>query len=95
MRSKKLYTDQRKKLMKNINYVKKNLPSFLIKHDSSLPIFICKDEVAEEAFFEKKIVISSFGYPDPTSKKINRVVVNALHTKKDLQKLCFPASLQY
>ena len=86
LRSKKLYTDQRKRLIKNINYVKKHLPSYLTKHDSSLPIFICKD--TEDAFFEKKIIISSFGYPDPTSKKINRVVVNALHTKKDLQRLC-------
>ena len=90
IKSKKLYAYQRKKLIKNINYIKKYLPNYLIKHDFLLPVFICENENAEDFFFKKQIIISSFGYPDPSSKKINRVVINALHTKKDLQKLCNP-----
>ncbi len=88
IKSKKLYAYQRKKLMKNINYIKKHLPNYLIKHDSLLPVFICENENGEDFFLKKQIIISSFGYPDPSSKKINRIVINALHTKKDLQKLC-------
>lgn len=95
MRSKKLYSDQRRKLIKNINFFKKNFPATLTKHDSPLPIFICKNVMlptgpsnAEEVFLQEGIIISSFGYPDPSSEKINRIVVNALHTKKDLRKLC-------
>jgi 7-keto-8-aminopelargonate synthetase-like enzyme len=88
IKSKKLYSAQRELLFENINYIKKNLPSFLMQHDFDLPVFICKNEEAAEHFYNKGIIISSFGYPDPTSKNINRVVLNALHTKQDLKKLC-------
>jgi len=85
--SNKLYSIQREKLYCNIFYLKKHLPAFAFNHDLELPVLICRDENAEERCYKKKIIISSFGYPDPTSKKINRVIINALHTKNDLQKL--------
>lgn len=88
LQSKRLFRSQRKKLLKNISYLKEHLPAYISKHDHDLPVFICEDEHAEELFYKKGIIISSFGYPDPTSKKINRVVISALHTKKDLKKLC-------
>ncbi|HUS01037.1 MAG TPA: aminotransferase class I/II-fold pyridoxal phosphate-dependent enzyme [Chitinophagaceae bacterium] len=87
LKSKELYAVQRKKLVKNINYLRKHLPASIIKHDFDLPVFVCSNEDAEEFFYQNKIIISSFGYPDPTSQKINRVVINALHTKKDIQRL--------
>jgi 8-amino-7-oxononanoate synthase len=87
-KSKKLYARQRKKLLQNIKFLKNHLPSSILNHDFDVPVFICEDENAEEQFYQKEIIISSFGYPDPASKKINRVVINALHTKKDLKKLC-------
>ena len=87
IKSKKLYALQREKLKKNITWLKKHLPHYILNQDSDLPIFVCEDENAEEFFYNHGIVISSFGYPDPTSKKINRVVINALHTKNDLKKL--------
>lgn len=83
-----LYASQRKKLLKNIDYLKKHMPSYILKHDHILPVFLCEADNAEALFYGKKIIISSFGYPDPSSKKINRVVINALHTKKDIRKLC-------
>ena len=88
LQSKKLYSSQRNKLLKNISYLKKHMPAFISKHDHDLPMFVCENEDAEELLHEKGIIISSFGYPDPSSKKINRVVINALHTKKDIKKLC-------
>lgn len=94
IKSEKLYALQREKLFKNILFLKNNLPASLIKTNYNLPIFICKDdslpdaqEDAESFFYKKGIIISSFGYPDPASPKINRIVINALHTKKDLQML--------
>ncbi len=86
IKSKKLYAAQRKKLFKNLQYLKKHLPASLLRHDFDLPVFICKEEMAEENFYGKGIIISSFGYPDPSSNKIIRIVISALHTKKDLQK---------
>ena len=58
-----------------------------IHFHNELPIFIFTEE-QDEAFFAKQgIIISSFAYPDPTGKKINRAVINALHTEADLLKL--------
>ncbi len=88
IKSQKLYALQRKKLKKNIAWLKKHLPHYILNHEDDLPVFICEDENAEAFFYTNGIIISSFGYPDPTSKKINRVVINALHTKNDLEKLC-------
>ncbi|MDB5223521.1 MAG: 2-amino-3-ketobutyrate coenzyme ligase [Chitinophagaceae bacterium] len=86
--SKKLYAVQRERLIKNIHFFKKHLPGYVVKHDFDLPVFICENENAEDLFYKKQMIISSFGYPDPSSKKIHRIVINALHTKKDIQKLC-------
>jgi 7-keto-8-aminopelargonate synthetase-like enzyme len=52
-----------------------------------LPVFILPVEQDEDYFASKDIIISSFAYPDPTGNKINRAVINALHTQTDLQKL--------
>ncbi|MGI8583715.1 MAG: aminotransferase class I/II-fold pyridoxal phosphate-dependent enzyme [Chitinophagaceae bacterium] len=88
IKSKKLYILQRKRLMKNIDYLRKHLPAYILKHDFDLPVFICENENAEDHFYKNEIIISSFGYPDPSSQKINRIIITALHTKKDIQKLC-------
>ena len=87
IKSKKLYAIQLEKLKKNITWLKKHLPHYILNHECDLPIFICEDERAEDFFYKNGIIISSFGYPDPSSKKINRAVINALHSKKDLKRL--------
>ena len=85
--SQEIYQDQRKKLIKNIKFVNENLPGKLLaKNDSSLPIFIAKAKSAEK-FLKNNIVISSFNYPNPQSDKYERAIINALHTKSDLQTL--------
>lgn len=53
----------------------------------ALPVFILPELLDEDYFSEKGIIISSFAYPDPKGKKINRAVINALHTNEDLQNL--------
>jgi 7-keto-8-aminopelargonate synthetase-like enzyme len=88
IKGKKLYSRQRANLIKNISIVKKQLPANIKPQNFNIPIFICENENAESLFYSKKIIISSFGYPDPSSPKINRIVINALHTKKDFKKLC-------
>ena len=88
IKSKKIYAVQRKKLIKNINSLKKLLPPAIVNHDFNIPLFVCANENAENFFYKNGIVISSFGYPHPSSPKINRIVINALHTKKDIKKVC-------
>lgn len=88
LQSQKFYAGQQEKLFENINYFKKNLPFSFEENKFDIPIFICKDENAEQKFFKNQVIISSFGYPDAFSKKINRVVLNSLHLKNDIDKLC-------
>lgn len=57
-----------------------------IRFHVDLPVFILPEEMDEDYFSKKNIIISSFPYPDPTGKKINRAVLNALHTLEDLVK---------
>jgi 7-keto-8-aminopelargonate synthetase-like enzyme len=83
-----IYHQQREKL----NQLKIVLQKLLadkknIGFHVDLPVFILPEQLDEEYFSKKDIIISSFSYPDPKGKKINRAVVNALHTNDDLQKL--------
>ena len=74
--------DRNKKLLQDLFANRKD-----IHFHKELPVFIFPEE-NDEAFFAKQgIIISSFAYPDPKGKKINRAVINALHTDADLQKL--------
>ncbi len=93
MKSDELYATQREKLFDNISYVKNNLRKPLsLKNAFNLPVFICQNENAENSFHENGLIISSFSYPTPESKKVNRVVINALHTQEDLDKLITAAN---
>jgi 8-amino-7-oxononanoate synthase len=81
-----LYDQQREQLQKNISQF-----SVLIHNKKSisgshpeLPFFIFNKEVDEQQLIKNGILISSFPYPDPAGKKIQRVVINALHTEADL-----------
>lgn len=83
-----IYAQQREKLRENIRYFKSltaGIPG--INNNETLPIFILPPTVDETALADKGIIISSFAYPDPTGPKIQRAVLNALHTKQDLEKL--------
>jgi 8-amino-7-oxononanoate synthase len=84
----KIYTQQRKKLRGNITSLKNLLQdNEAIFNDERLPIFILPEQLDEEYFAKKDIIISSFSYPAINGKKINRAVLNALHTEEDLKQL--------
>ena len=79
-----LYTLQREKLKKNIALFRmaaKELP--LLSHEE-LPVFVLQQHADEKILDEKNIIISSFAYPNPQGKKVQRVVVNAQHEEDDL-----------
>ncbi|MBN9297831.1 MAG: aminotransferase class I/II-fold pyridoxal phosphate-dependent enzyme [Filimonas sp.] len=80
-----LYARQRELLKANIQWLQDQLRDVPgVRFHAELPMFILPSTINEEQLFEKNIVISSFAYPDPTGPKIQRAVVNALHTKDDL-----------
>ena len=79
-----LYHRQQKKLQDNISAfisLVKDLPGICYHPD--LPVFILP-ELDPEIFRKYNIIISSFGYPSASAKKVNRIVLNALHTPDDL-----------
>jgi 7-keto-8-aminopelargonate synthetase-like enzyme len=83
-----IYQQQREKL----NLQKKLFQKLIvnnpdIRFHKDLPVFILPEALDEDHFSKNDIIISSFAYPNPSGKKINRIVLNALHTMEDLQKL--------
>ncbi|SKB72616.1 pyridoxal phosphate-dependent aminotransferase family protein [Daejeonella lutea] len=60
---------------KNISYLKE------------FPVYLLDNARAGEYLSSKGILISSFAYPDPTGKALNRVVLNSRHTKEQMRKL--------
>ena len=82
-----IYKNQLLKLQKNIDYVfnrLKNNPAITI--DKLYPVFFHSNEEIEQTLFEKNILITSFYYATST-KKNNRVVLNANHTLAQLNAL--------
>lgn len=83
-----LYIQQLKKLQQNISdFIKVTNDIGGINFYPHLPVFVLKKEFEQKHFDPHRIIISSFAYPDPLGNKVNRVVINALHTKQDLFKL--------
>lgn len=51
------------------------------------PVFYHPDETTSERLLERKILISSFPYPDPESPPINRVVLSSWHNQESINQL--------
>ncbi|WP_298878945.1 aminotransferase class I/II-fold pyridoxal phosphate-dependent enzyme [uncultured Polaribacter sp.] len=83
-----LYQNQSNKLKENCSYVFdkiKNLDKVQI--DENYPVFFVDDEKIAANLLSKNIIITSFYYPT-IIKKVNRIVLNANHTKEQLDFLC-------
>ncbi len=82
-----IYQSQREKLQKVITYVYAKLATVKDIHiTNNYPVFFLSDDKIADDLLKKNIVITSFFYP-ATPQKINRVVLNANHTKKQLDQL--------
>jgi len=87
LNAKGFYKNQKEKLKKNSAYVFSKLgkhPS--IKMDKTYPVLFHNNDAIYDYLFKKKIIITSFVYPT-TGNKLNRIVLNANHTKKQLDLL--------
>ena len=87
--SRDLYVKQLKKLQENCEYVYQKIYLLeKIKISKNYPVFFIDNENIADYLLSKKIIITSFYYPTLNNKKINRIVINANHTKEDLNYLC-------
>lgn len=83
-----LYSAQRERLAENIRYFSSLIKDLGgIRYHKDLPVFILPADLDEQSLSSWGIIISSFAYPDPSGEKFNRVVINALHTRQDLEYL--------
>lgn len=82
-----LYKKQLEKLQKNAAYVYEKIHHLnKVRMSINYPVFFFEDEKIADYLHQKNILITSFYYP-ATTKKINRVVLNANHTTKQLDVL--------
>ena len=82
-----IYLQQQKKLQENCEYVFDKLQHLKeVRISKNYPVFFFENEKIADYLYENQILITSFFYPAST-KKINRIVLNANHTKKQLDSL--------
>ncbi len=82
-----IFKQQRHLLLQNIQYLLKLMTSFTFVANEGTPVFVADKKSIAPYLLQNKIIISSFAYPHPQSNPVNRVVLNALHLKSDLEKL--------
>ena len=82
-----IYVLQKQKLQQNLHYMNTqftNRTHFTYHH--SYPIIYYDDELVSKKLLENKIIITSFKYPNALGK-LNRIVITANHTIKDIEQL--------
>ena len=85
--SQELYKSQKQKLQGNLNYINThfvNQSGFIF--NTSYPVIYFEDELFLEKLSKNNIIIVSFKYTCK-SGKLNRIVITANHTTKDLEQL--------
>lgn len=85
-----LYQQKHADLMENCQYfvekLVENKVNHLFTYEANYPIFYVLEHKLHEFLLARKILIPSFAYPNKDSPLITRIVLNALHSKADLDK---------
>lgn len=82
-----LFRQQREILHQNIDYLQKLTTNNTFVANEGTPVFVLAKKGIAPYLLQNNTIISSFSYPHPESDPVNRVVVNALHVRSDLEKL--------
>lgn len=81
-----LHRQQRTILQQRISYFASLIGNIRYLYNPfHLPVFLLRDSTGIEKYLlEHDIMISSFGYPNPDSPPVNRIIVSAQHSEEDL-----------
>ncbi len=87
-KSQEIYDKQYKKLQRNIKYFTKKVKNLatLTNHPGH-PAFEFENESLHNALKENEIIVTEFRYPTDSDPLISRIVLNARHSKDDIDKL--------
>ena len=83
-----IYLDELDKLRANMKF----FTTFIegkkrFEYSNDLPVYLINDSNAGNFLSSKGILISSFAYPDPKGRALNRVVLNSMHSKEEMREL--------
>ena len=82
-----IYQKQLKKLQEKCGYVYEKLNHLsAVKISKNYPVFFFDTNKIADYLYKNNVLITSFYYP-ASAEKINRIVLNANHTKKQLDSL--------
>lgn len=86
--SEEIYNQELISLRQNINYFIEMLNTGSeLSFIKDFPVFLVNNETLLDELIEKGINISSFPYPDPQGKKLNRIVLSSVHKMEELELL--------
>ncbi|WP_234735807.1 aminotransferase class I/II-fold pyridoxal phosphate-dependent enzyme [Tellurirhabdus bombi] len=87
-RAEAIYQTSFQQLQQNISHIEELLTgSPLFQHSKGYPVFYTPYDGIYAQLVQNKVLIYSFAYPSPTDKPNTRIVINALHTADDLERL--------
>jgi len=86
--SRDIYRRNRERLLARISQFTGAFPlRWPFQFIENYPVFYTPDTTAAAILEAKGMVISNFSYPRPGDKRISRIILNALHSESDVQKL--------
>lgn len=86
--SEEIYQLELKKLRHHIQYFIELLkPNSGLTFIKDFPVFLINNDALAEMLIDNGIGISSFPYPDPRGKKLNRIVLSSIHTSQEIELL--------
>ncbi len=82
------YREQQQKLLKNVQYFNRLIPkNTFLDSIENYPAFCTYQDGFFEYLKENGVMTACFPYPAANDKPVTRLVVSALHTKEDLEKV--------
>jgi 7-keto-8-aminopelargonate synthetase-like enzyme len=83
-----IYLEELNKLRENINFFAGFLQGQTsLRYLKNFPVFLIETPGSGDYLISKGIIISSFAYPDPKGKALDRIVINSNHSKEELKNL--------
>jgi hypothetical protein len=87
IKGEKIYAEAFDRMKENTQVLAKLTSETNLSHMPDFPVFSSTKPFLYRNLLKHNILISSFPYPLATSPLLNRIVISALHTEKDVRHL--------